>query len=141
MNPQVALEQAQTHNLIESRHRGNKSADILSGNLRLIVEFLEPLFYKLFRKPIKGSPRKDRHSKALLVRLALVEDESHMEQELAIVSLFHQRGLSLRDAPRNVLLCSSFTTYEEVHLLLLRCFHRTGAQDVGLFCIATLRNY
>lgn len=117
----------------------------LSESLKLIAMSLENFFQKPFifgstaasssglmkSSSIKGLSPGKGHNEALV--LALVE-ESHMEHE-AVVSLFHKRGLSLRDVPRNVLLCSSFTTWEEIHLVLLRCFQRTE-QDVGLFCIA-----
>ena len=148
-NSGTALQEAREKFSAQILCLGNNVPFSLSENLMLIAKSLDPLFQippGIASTPgLMGSasfsglmklrsmngryPRK--HNEALV--LALVE-ESQMEHE-AVVSLFHTRGLSLRDVPRNVLLCSSFTTWEEIHLLLLRCFQR-AQQEVGLFCIA-----
>ena len=72
------------------------------------------------------------------VVLALVEDPQREHD--AVVSLFYNRGFSLRDIPRNILLCCSTTNWEEIHLLLLRCFKDRPNQRSSLFCIAYVEN-
>lgn len=137
-DPVLALQQVkQTANVL----LGTNTIDVptsLGDSLQLIALSLDNLFEEQPVSIASSTLKKSwsmksggQHNGALV--LALVE-ESHMEHE-AVVSLFHKRGLSLRSVPRNVLLCSSFTTWEEIHLILLRCFQRTE-QEVGLFCIA-----
>jgi hypothetical protein len=147
-NPLLALEEAR-ENFAPRMQLRNDLPSNLSENLMLIAKSLDLLFQippssasfpwlvgsasfsgLTKSRSINGSSPRN-HNEALV--LALVE-ESQMEHE-AVVSLFHRRGLSLRNVPRNVLLCSSSTTWEEIHLLLLRCFQRID-QEVGLFCIA-----
>lgn len=112
-NPTAALENARRNFVLLRKDEPSS----LTENLMLIAESLDPLFEtqmgsasfcRLIKsRSINGSSLR-KHNTSLV--LALVE-ESQMEHE-AVVSLFHKTGLSLRDVPRNVLLCNSSTTRE-----------------------------
>lgn len=77
-----------------------------------------------------------KHNGALVLVLVENPDREHD----AVVNLFHKRSLNLRDTPRNVLLCTSTTAWEEVDLLLRRCFVDEMGQEGGFFCIAYIEN-
>lgn len=138
----------QVSKLIFGRKLEDNEAD-LSACLYKIAISIEGLFknsatsipttdtsWRESREFIKGGPNFVKRGGAVV--LALVEDPQREHD--AVVSLFHNRGLSLRDIPRNVLLCCSTTYWEDIHLLLLRCFKDRTNQWGSLFCIAYVEN-
>lgn len=84
----------------------------------------------------RGGRGAGKHNGALVLVLVENPDREHD----AVVNLFHKRSLNLRDTPRNVLLCTSTTAWEEVDLLLRRCFVDEMGQEGGFFCIAYIEN-
>lgn len=120
----------------------------LSACLNAIAMSIEHLFGKtrtsasgLVNSPksgpsFRGGRGAGKHNGALVLVLVENPDREHD----AVVNLFHKRSLSLRDTPRNVLLCTSTTAWEEVDLLLRRCFVDEMGQKGGFFCIAYVEN-
>lgn len=120
----------------------------LSAGLNAIAMSIEHLFWRsrssasgLANSPMsgpsfRGGRSAGKHNGALV--LALVENPDREHD--AVVNLFHKRSLSLRDTPRNVLLCTSTTAWEEIDLLLRRCFVDEMGQKGGFFCIAYIEN-
>lgn len=120
----------------------------LSASLNAIAMSIQRLFEEsrtsasgLVNSPksgpsFRGGRGAGKHNGALVLVLVENPDREHD----AVVNLFHKRSLSLRDTPRNVLLCTSTTAWEEVDLLLRRCFVDEMGQKGGFFCIAYIEN-
>lgn len=120
----------------------------LSASLNAIAMSIEHLFEESrtsasglvnspkFGPSFRGGRDAGKHNGALVLVLVENPDREHD----AVVNLFHKRSLSLRDTPRNVLLCTSTTAWEEVDLLLRRCFVDEMGQKGGFFCIAYIEN-